>query len=70
MIYASRDAGREPPHLGVKIIIFFQVFKRVSSNNEQLYGREYDQGKVTYNDKHFQQKSLFPIPFSSRSCQN
>ena len=23
-----------------------------------LYGREYDQGKVTYNDIYFQQKSL------------
>ena len=30
----------------------------------ELYGREYDQGKVTYNDIYFQQKSLWPI-FSS-----
>ena len=34
----------------------------------ELYGREYDQRKVTYNDIYFQQKSLWPIffPFSSR----
>ena len=30
----------------------------------ELYGREYDQGKVTYNSIYFQQKSLWPI-FSS-----
>ena len=30
----------------------------------KLYGREYDQGKVTYNDIYFQQKSIWPI-FSS-----
>ena len=27
----------------------------------ELCGREYDQGKVTYNDIYFQQKSLWPI---------
>ena len=34
----------------------------------ELYGREYDQGKVTYSDIYFQQKSLWPIffLFSSR----
>ena len=34
----------------------------------ELYGREYDQGKVSYNDIYFQQKSLWPnfLPFSSR----
>ena len=33
----------------------------------ELYGREYDQWKVTYNDIYFQQKLLWPIffPFSS-----
>ena len=40
--------------------------KRVA--NEVSSCREYDQGKVTYNDIYFQQKSLWPIffPFSSR----
>ena len=29
----------------------------------ELYGREYDQEKATYNDIYFQQKSLWPIFF-------
>ena len=29
----------------------------------ELYGREYNQEKVTYNDIYFQQKSLWPIFF-------
>ena len=39
-----------------------------SEDRSELYGRKYDQGKVTYNDIYFQQKSLWPIffPFSSR----
>ena len=38
----------------------------------ELYGREYDQGKVTYNHIYFQQKSLCPIffPFSSRKLSS
>ena len=29
----------------------------------ELYGREYDQVKITYNDMYFQQNSLWPIFF-------
>ena len=29
----------------------------------ELYSREYDQGRVTYNDIYFQQKSLWPVFF-------
>ena len=32
-----------------------------SRERSELYGREYDQGKVTCNDIYFQQKSLWPI---------
>ena len=42
--------------------------RRARREQGELYGGEYDQGKVTYNHIYFQQKSLCPIffPFSSR----
>ena len=45
----------------------FQIILIASTARDErseLYGREYDQGKVTYNGIYFQQKSLWPI-FSS-----
>ena len=37
---------------------FFFFFCKYLDISSELYGREYDQGKVTYNDVYFQQKSL------------
>ena len=45
----------------------FHVYKKINNNNNseqsELYGRESDQGKVTYNDIYFKQESLWSIFF-------
>ena len=48
--------------------IIASTVREARRERSELYGREYDQGKVTYNDIYFQQKSLWSIffPFSSR----
>ena len=44
-------------------IIYSKRSSRRAFERSELYTRDYDQGKVTYNDIYFQQKSLWPIFF-------
>ena len=39
------------------------TMRKARRERSELYDREYDQGKVTYNEIYFQQKSLWPIFF-------
>ena len=55
----EKSAFEHVQHAQIQIIM-----REARCEWSELYGREYDQGKVTYNDIYFQQKSPWPIFFS------
>ena len=78
-VYGLKDAGTIEILLQIELIYCYVYFSSIACLfgsslkyiDSELYGREYDQWKVPYNDIYFQQKSLWPIffPFSPRICQ-
>ena len=45
-------------HMKIMHALIASTARDARREQSELYGREYDQGKVTYNDIYFQRKSL------------